>query len=164
MLKTISLLLLTTLFTLSLQQKTVAICKFVGDKSNKDEDLQGNIKFLQMDDEKHVTVKIKMRGFIKSKKYGFVVHEKGDVSNKCKNVGGVFQKPQGYLATLTSNKQGEIEADIKNVGLRVKGDKKYSVLGRSCVIHKPKDQSYEAKYSVESADKSNDKIVDCAKI
>ena len=48
--------------------------------------------------------------------------------------------------------------------MQISGKEKNSILNRSCVIHKPKDQSFEKQYSVEYAGGSKDKPVACAKI
>lgn len=159
--------LLSTLLITSLAEKTVAVCKFEGDRDNHkrgDEDIQGRIRFVQKDNEKDIDIAIRLQGLNKFRKYGIVLHENGNIKDKCKNIGPVFMRPQGYLATTTANADGEIEMNLKNINLRITGNKKESILNRSCAIHKPKDQSYETRYSVESADRSKDKIIDCARI
>ena len=92
------------------------------------------------------------------------VHTNGDTSKKCSKIGGVFQSPQGNLVTIVANKNGEIDTTINGVNLRISGSNKSSILGRSCAVQKPKDQSFEAQYTAETATSQNSKVVDCAKI
>ncbi len=124
----------------------------------------GKIKFTEKENQKNIKVNINLQGLQKNKKYGIVIHENGNVSNQCKKVGSVFSPPQGYLATLVSNEKGQIDVTLNKVNLKVSGKGKNSIINRSCVIHKPKDQSYEKHYTAEMAGQAKDKIVDCAKI
>ena len=154
----------------------VATCKFKGTtlsaeeiqaeekSSGFSENVQGNIKFTEVEGEKTLKVKIKLQGLQKNKKYSVAVHTNGDTSKKCAKIGDVFQKPQGNLVTIIANNNGEIDTTIKGVNLKISGSNKNSILGRSCAVQKPKDQSFEAQYTAETANSSNSKVVDCARI
>jgi hypothetical protein len=71
-------------------------------------------------------VKINLSGLTPFKRYGIAVHENGNVRNKCRNVGDIFnprerRPPTGAIVTLNANKNGEISATLNDIDLQISG-------------------------------------------
>lgn len=83
-------------------------------------------------------------------KHGFHVHRTGDLRNGCQSLcshynpknkehGGPkdINRHVGDLGNLTANKNGIINKTIRDKQIKLKG--KYSVIGRSVIIHEKED-------------------------
>lgn len=99
-----------------------------------------------------VVITVKLSGFKKGikVKHGFHVHEHGSLGNSCKAAGGHFnphnkshaapsdgERHVGDLGNVVQNKDGVVDTIIKDTVVNLKG--KYSVVGKSIVIHEGED-------------------------
>jgi hypothetical protein len=132
--------------------------------------VRGRIRYVQSDsNDRSVNVRINLRGLTPFRRYGIAIHESGNVGNRCRNVGDIFNPrnrspPTGALTTLIASRDGQIQATINNVDLTISGGRRFSILNRSCVIRRPREVREESNYSIASADRSRDFFVDCARI
>ncbi len=105
----------------------------------------GQITFNQDTDEDFSQISIALSGFEPNGLYLLAIHDSGDTTDKCANVGSIFnpQKeipPQGYFGSFNANDQGKISALINEFPLLLhditEETVSQSILNRSCVIHK----------------------------
>jgi len=108
----------------------------------------GNIEFIQKENNE-VSIKVNITG-LKPGKHGFHIHEAGDLTDSCssackhfnptnKNHGGPDSKERhvGDLGNITANKSGKVNKIFSDSKIKLKG--KYSIIGRSVVIHELED-------------------------
>jgi hypothetical protein len=113
--------------------------------NNRNERVTGRIVFIQEGrNDRDINVRINLSGLIPFRRYGIAIHESGNVRNQCRNVGDIFnprnrRPPTGAIATLNSNRDGEIIANIRNIDLLISGPNRFSILDRSCVVRRPRD-------------------------
>ncbi len=82
-----------------------------------------------------------MTGFEPNQAYAFVINESNNVKDRCQNVGKVFNPykqdpPTGYIATIKASEGGNIYTTLSEFPLVMSGNSKYSILDRSCTVHK----------------------------
>ena len=112
-------------------------------KSLVPEDLEGSIEFYQNAGASVSTVYVSLTGFNEGEQYSFTVNQKGDISNRCKNIGNVFNPsnlspPRGYIGKAKADSDGAINKSYPNKALVVTGPGMSSIVGRSCAVHKLK--------------------------
>jgi superoxide dismutase, Cu-Zn family len=119
-----------------------AVCVFTGKVS-------GVIYLEESKNKKQVKIYGDVKG-LKPGKHGFHVHEAGDLSEGCssccahynpydKKHGGPkdTKRHVGDLGNITALKNGEARVDIVDSLIKLRG--KYSVIGRSLVVHEDED-------------------------
>ena len=119
-----------------------AVCVFTGKVS-------GVIYLEESKNKKRVKIYGDVKG-LKPGKHGFHVHEAGDLSEGCssccahynpyeKEHAGPNDKNRhvGDLGNITALKNGEARVDIVDSLIKLRG--KYSVIGRSLVVHEDED-------------------------
>ena len=107
----------------------------------------GYILFTEKD--KYCEIEIKLKGLPPGKR-GFHIHEKGNLLDGCqslcahynpknKNHGGLNEKEShvGDLGNIEVDSKGKVECILKANHIKLRG--KYSVIGRSVVIHQKED-------------------------
>ena len=122
----------------------IGICVLTNTSSN----ISGHIEFTQKDKE-DVIIKVNISG-LKPGKHGFHIHEAGDLTDSCtsackhfnpsnKKHGGPDSKERhvGDLGNIKANKQGNCKTTFTDSKIKLKG--KYSIIGRSVVIHDLED-------------------------
>lgn len=122
----------------------IGICVLTNTVGN----ISGTIEFIQKDKE-DVVIKVNISG-LKSGKHGFHIHEAGDLTDSCssackhfnpnnKSHGGPNSKERhvGDLGNITANKLGKANKTFYDSKIKLKG--KYSIIGRSVVIHDLED-------------------------
>lgn len=95
-------------------------------------------------------IDINLKGLKKNKYHAFHIHETGDLTEGCKSLLGHYnpfnkthggpndkERHVGDFGNLLSNSKGEIQSSILVNNIKLKG--KYSIIGRSFVIHEGKD-------------------------
>lgn len=132
----------------------------------------GNVDFHYNEDNiVLISVNLKM---IPAGEHGFHIHENGDISNNGHNLGGHFNplkvkhgNPQegfkvhiGDLGNITANKNGIIKTKFTDIKLSLTG--KYSIIGRSVVLHADKD-NFEIQPSGHSGKKIAAGVIGIAK-
>ena len=108
---------------------------------------KGHILFTEKD--KYTEIKVKLEGLPPGKR-GFHIHEKGNLIDGCQslcahynpknnNHGGLNDKDShvGDLGNIIVDKKGKVDCVIQAKKVRLTG--KYSVIGRSIVIHQKED-------------------------
>ena len=121
------------------------ICVLTNTVSEK---IQGTIEFT--DKGKYVEILVNVSG-LSPGEHGFHIHEAGDLTDSCmsackhfnpnnKNHGGPLDKERhvGDLGNITANYKG-IVRNYKFIDKMIKLKGKYSIIGRSVVIHKNRD-------------------------
>lgn len=101
-------------------------------------------------------IDINLKGLNKNKKHAFHIHETGDLTNGCdsllahynpfnKNHGGLNDEERhvGDFGNLLANSNGVIKKSIIVKDVKLKG--KYSIIGRSFVIHEGEDDLGKGK-------------------
>ncbi len=121
--------------------KTICILKgdFVNGIVLMAEDLQN----------KTTVIKIKLKGLTPGK-HGFHIHQSGDSRNGCesmgphynpftKNHGGLDTKERhvGDLGNVIADNKGRVDTTIVDKSIKLRG--KYSIIGRSMVVHADED-------------------------
>lgn len=122
----------------------IGICVLTNTSSN----ISGHIEFTQKDNE-DVNIKVNISGLTPGK-HGFHIHEAGDLTDSCtsackhfnpsnKKHGGPNSKERhiGDLGNIKANKQGKCKTTFSDSKIKLKG--KYSIIGRSVVIHDLED-------------------------
>ena len=110
--------------------------------------LKGYVKFSEIKNN-NVKVEVNISG-LKKGKHGFHIHEKGNLLDKCmkckshynpfnKNHGGRLDKERhvGDLGNIVANEKGIVKTTFEDKIIKLKG--KYSIIGRSVVIHSGED-------------------------
>jgi Cu-Zn family superoxide dismutase len=123
-----------------------AICVLKPDNS----ECKGVVHFRQKNIEEPTTIRAKFTGLSIRKKHGFHIHEFGDLSEGCKTAGPHYnptnrthggpddeERHFGDLGNLLSNDLGEALYERTDHLVSLFG--KYSVVGRSCVVHEDED-------------------------
>ena len=110
-------------------------------KSLVPEDLEGSIEFYQNTGSNVSTVYVSLTGFNSGESYSFTVNQNGDISNRCRNIGKVFNPsnlspPRGYIGKATADSDGSINTSYPNRALVITGPGMSSIVGRSCAVHK----------------------------
>ena len=111
--------------------------------------LKGFIVFKEDLHKKDTVITIKISGLPKGK-HGFHIHRTGDLRDSCKSLcahynpfhklhGGKNSKVRhvGDLGNIEGNNKGEVNMRIRDKLIKLRG--KYSVIGRSVVIHSDED-------------------------
>jgi Cu-Zn family superoxide dismutase len=124
-----------------------AICLLNPDGNSQ---AKGIVMFKQTSFEAPTTIEGKFTGLKKNAKHGFHIHEYGDLSQGCTTAGAHYnpfgkthgghddaERHVGDLGNLESNEKGEAYYKQNNPLISLSG--KYSVLGRSCVVHADED-------------------------
>ena len=114
-------------------------------------EFKGSIIFLEIkeSDKKYCRINVDLEGLPPGKR-GFHIHEKGNLHDGCaslcahynphnKTHGGLNEKNShmGDLGNINVNKNGKVKCSLIANNLRLTG--KYSVIGRSVVIHEDED-------------------------
>ena len=121
-----------------------AICVFT---NNMTKNISGNVIFTET--KRGLQIKINISG-ISPGKHGFHIHEYGDLSEGCGSLcshynptnsvhGGRNSKERhiGDLGNVVANEKGVVDMVIYDRDLSITG--KYSILGRSVVVHDKED-------------------------
>ena len=111
--------------------------------------LNGFILFKEDLKNKETIIKVKLSG-LKPGKHGFHIHKTGDLRKSCKslcahynpfnkNHGGPNSKERhiGDLGNIIADKNGNVNMTIRDKLVKLRG--KYSVIGRSIVVHDKED-------------------------
>jgi len=119
----------------------IGICVF---NSN----IEGYVEFIQ-EEKKDTIININLTN-VPQGKHGFHIHEAGDLTENCsslcahynpknKNHGGPNDKERhvGDLGNIQPNKNGVVKLKMTDKEIKLKG--KYSIIGRSVVIHQGED-------------------------
>ena len=106
--------------------------------------LSGYIKFFETQNN-NIKIEINIKGLTPGL-HGFHIHEKGNLLDKCLSCKGHFnptnkkhgdkldkERHVGDLGNITANSKGEVKKIIYDNIIKLKG--KYSIIGRSVVIH-----------------------------
>lgn len=120
-----------------------AICVLNGDN------IKGVVLLNENLFDKTTTIKIQISGLTPGK-HGLHIHQSGDTRNGCESMGphyNPFNKDHGGLNTRTrhvgdmgniiANSNGKVDTTIKVKSVKLRG--KYSVIGRSMVVHAQED-------------------------
>lgn len=123
-----------------------AICVITNKTVKK---LSGYIIFEEDLENKRTKISIKLSGLSQGK-HGFHIHESGDLRNSCKSLcshynpfnkkhGGPNDKERhvGDLGNLKANSKGIVNKTMYDKLIKLRG--KYSIIGRSVVIHEKED-------------------------
>ena len=123
-----------------------AVC-VITNKSVKN--LEGYVLFKEDLEKKDVIISVKLKG-LSPGKHGFHIHKTGDLRKSCKSLcahynpfnqvhGGPNSKIRhvGDLGNIIANKKGEVNMKIRDKLIKLRG--KYSIIGRSVVIHQDED-------------------------
>lgn len=123
-----------------------ALCLLKPDNS----EAQGIIHFSQKSIDSPIMIKGKVSGLKKNAKHGFHIHEFGDLSEGCKTAGAHYNptasthggpednvRHVGDLGNLLSDENGVATYERSDNLISLVG--KYSVVGRSCVVHEDED-------------------------
>ena len=123
-----------------------ALCLLKPDNSTA----QGVICFSQKSIDSPTVIKGRVTGLKKNAKHGFHIHEFGDLSEGCKTAGPHYNPTRdthggpedqirhvGDLGNLLSDDQGNAVYERNDNLISLVG--KYSVVGRSCVVHEDED-------------------------
>jgi len=122
-----------------------AICVL---QSNSNKNLKGSIHLIEID-KNHTKIFGIIEG-LNPGKHGFHIHESGDLSDGCNSLcahynpfnkkhGGLNDKERhvGDLGNIIANSKGISTIDITDKLIKLRG--KYSVIGRSFIIHEDED-------------------------
>lgn len=117
--------------------------------NNIKENINGVIIFKENKEKKCIDIKINING-LKEGLHGFHIHESGDLREGCnslckhynpknKNHGGPLSKERhvGDLGNVKSNKNKIVNMIMSDKLIKLRG--KYSIIGRSVVIHEKED-------------------------
>lgn len=117
--------------------------------NNKEENINGVIIFKENKEKKCVDIKINITG-LEEGLHGFHIHETGDLREGCgslcrhynpknKNHGGPLSKERhiGDLGNVKANKNKIVNMRMSDKLIKLRG--KYSIIGRSVVIHEKED-------------------------
>lgn len=123
-----------------------AICLLNPDNS----EAKGIVLFKQANIDSPCLIKGKFTGLKKNSKHGFHVHEFGDLSNGCTTAGPHFNptaqthggpeeeiRHVGDLGNIQSDSDGNATYEKEDKLITLMG--KYSIVGRSCVVHADED-------------------------
>jgi Cu-Zn family superoxide dismutase len=112
-------------------------------------EISGSITFTQVKGGQ-VSISAELTGLKPKTSHGFHVHEFGDLSNSCANVGVHFNpfndthggpkdghRQNGDLGNIMSDKKGNAKKDFKDRDIQLSGP--ISILGRAMVIHQDMD-------------------------
>ena len=130
------------------KEQKKGICILTNFWTNHSKIIKGVIKFKEINNNK-----VKITGYIQGLKegyHGFHIHKTGDLSNGCeslcehfnpynKNHGGRNDKDRhvGDLGNIYANKYGVSNINITDNLIKLRG--KYSVIGRSLIVHEDED-------------------------
>jgi Cu-Zn family superoxide dismutase len=111
---------------------------------------KGIVIFKQSSIDALTSISGKFSGLKKNAKHGFHIHEFGDLSDGCITAGAHYnptnqthgnisdkERHVGDLGNIESNENGEASYSAKDNLVSLYG--KYSVVGRSCVVHADED-------------------------
>jgi Cu-Zn family superoxide dismutase len=135
------------------EYQRTALCILKPDYSNT----QGVVCFSQKSLDSPTLIKAKISGLKSNAKHGFHIHEFGDLSEGCKTAGAHYNptgvthggpddetRHFGDLGNLSSDQQGVAVYERSNDLISLIG--KYSVIGRSCVVHEDEDDLGRGKF------------------
>lgn len=127
-----------------------AVCVLQGKKVN-------GVIYLKEIDRNNTKIFGKISGLTPGK-HGFHIHEYGDLTNGCTSLGGHYnpfghlhsgptnkRRHVGDLGNVTANKNGIATINITDNLIKLRG--KYSVIGRSFVVHEDEDDLGEGHHS-----------------
>ncbi len=135
-----------TLFSASIyaehleEDKLVFIAEAVLDK--KHSNISGAIKFFQ-NKKGNTLIKGRVYGLVPGK-YGFHIHEKGDISTGCKAAGGHYNPFKVDHGNIVNGHVGDLgniintngkETEIYILAKRISLEGEFSVIGRSIMVH-----------------------------
>ena len=123
--------------------------KAIANLTHNKKGIEGVIFFEEIYENKCTKISIKIKG-VTPGNHGFHIHEFGDLSEGCKSLGGHYNphgknhgsplhkdRHIGDLGNLKANNKGEINKIIYDKKVKLRG--KYSVIGRSVVLHEKED-------------------------
>ena len=118
--------------------------------------VHGDVIFIEDLKNKDTVIKISIKG-LKPGKHGFHIHEKADLRKGCsslgphynpfhKNHGGLNSKERhvGDLGNVVADKNGDVNMTIRDKLIKLRG--KYSVVGRSIIVHEDVDDLGKGGY------------------
>jgi len=128
------------------EYKRTALCILKPDNSTAN----GTIYFSQQSLDSPTVIKGNLTGLKKNAKHGFHIHEFGDLSEGCKTAGAHYNptgashggpddegRHVGDLGNIQSDEKGNASYERSDNLISLLG--KYSVIGRSCVVHEDED-------------------------
>ncbi len=160
----------------SSQSNTYAYCSFysnvnepptgrkaAGRTSFVPEDIEGSIEIYQNPGSNVSTVYVALTGLNSGESYSFTVNENNDITNRCRNIGSVFNPsnlspPRGYIGKTTADGDGNVNTSFGNKALVISGPGMSSIVGRSCAIHKLDGTTKKSDAW------SDDTVLDCSEI
>lgn len=114
--------------------------------------VKGYVKFHQCNKNRYTMVEFNLSGLEKNKKYACHIHEYGDISEGCKSLGmhwNPYNKNHGniyidienshagdLLNNIITDNNGNYKKIYNDPRINLFGDNKYTIYGRSVVIHK----------------------------
>jgi Cu-Zn family superoxide dismutase len=139
------ILLLITINLLKIANGRQARCFMVPDNNSK---ISGDVKFTQEDEKSPVKVSIKVYGA--KSVHGFNIHEKGSIEEGCKSAGAHYNpenknhggpesddRHMGDLGNIITKDGNSILYEFENDKISLFG--KYSIEGKTCVVHAKQD-------------------------
>ncbi len=98
-----------------------------------------------------ILVKVELEGFEREGKYGFHIHESGDLSQGCKSMCAHFnptnkthggredeERHVGDLGNLEVNSYGKVNFEFTDKFIKLRGEE-FNIIGRGLVIHADED-------------------------
>lgn len=135
--------------------------------------LSGYVKFSETHNN-NIKIEINIKG-LSPGLHGFHIHEKGNLLDKCLSCKGHFNPTNkkhgdrldkdrhvGDLGNITANSKGEVKMVIYDNIIKLKG--KYSIIGRSVVIHSGVDDLGRGNNKESLITGNSGSRVDCAVI
>ena len=122
-----------------------AICLLTGESSYA----RGEVLFYEDEKNKETVISINMKG-MKPGKHGIHIHQTGDLRKGCESLGPHYnpfgkyhggpndkERHVGDLGNITADKNGNVKILLRDKLIKLRG--KYSIVGRSVVVHEDED-------------------------